>query len=59
METLNDTYETPLIKLVNKILIKAFQEEVSEIQIEPQENFLRVNFLVVFLIFFLHHLMTS
>ncbi len=44
MEILNDTYETPLIKLVNKILLKAFQEEVSEIQIEPQENLLRVNF---------------
>ncbi|NET37551.1 MAG: type II/IV secretion system protein [Cyanothece sp. SIO1E1] len=34
----------PVIALVNKILVKAVQEEVSAIHIEPQEDFLRVRF---------------
>lgn len=34
----------PVIALVNKIMIKALQEGVSDIHIEPQEEFLRVRF---------------
>jgi type IV pilus assembly protein PilB len=34
----------PIIALVNKILIKALQLDVSDIHIEPQEEFLRVRF---------------
>ncbi|MEQ8971841.1 MAG: GspE/PulE family protein [Coleofasciculus sp. C1-SOL-03] len=34
----------PVINLVNKILAKALQEEVSDIHIEPQEEYLRVRF---------------
>lgn len=36
--------KAPVIKLVNKILAKALQEEVSDIHIEPQENYLRIRF---------------
>ncbi|MBE9223769.1 type II/IV secretion system protein [Cyanobacterium stanieri LEGE 03274] len=38
----NDANQAPIIKLVNKILIKALQESVSDIHIEPQEEILRV-----------------
>lgn len=34
--------QAPIIKLVNKIMIKALQESVSDIHIEPQEEVLRV-----------------
>ncbi|MBD2325881.1 GspE/PulE family protein [Alkalinema sp. FACHB-956] len=34
----------PIVTLVNKILIKALQMGVSDIHIEPQEEFLRVRF---------------
>lgn len=34
----------PVIALVNKILVKALQEKVSDIHIEPQEEHLRVRF---------------
>jgi type IV pilus assembly protein PilB len=34
----------PVINLVNKILAKALQEDVSDIHIEPQEEYLRVRF---------------
>lgn len=34
----------PIIKLANQILIKALQEGVSDIHIEPQENGLRIRF---------------
>jgi type IV pilus assembly protein PilB len=34
----------PIITLVNKILIKALQNGVSDIHVEPQEEFLRVRF---------------
>jgi type IV pilus assembly protein PilB len=36
--------DAPVINLVNKILIKALQEGVSDIHIEPQEEHLRVRF---------------
>lgn len=38
----NDANQAPIIQLVNKILIKAIQEGVSDIHIEPQELLLRV-----------------
>jgi len=41
---LQDADTAPVITLVNKILIKALQEKVSDIHIEPQEEFLRVRF---------------
>lgn len=34
----------PVIKLVNQILLKALHEGVSDIHVEPQEEFLRVRF---------------
>lgn len=36
--------EAPVIALVNKIMIKALQDGVSDIHIEPQEEHLRVRF---------------
>ncbi|NJM96192.1 MAG: type II/IV secretion system protein [Phormidesmis sp. RL_2_1] len=41
---LQDAGAAPVIALVNKILVKALQEEVSDIHIEPQEEFLRIRF---------------
>ncbi|MGP1375324.1 MAG: GspE/PulE family protein [Almyronema sp.] len=41
---LEDAGAAPVIALVNKILVKALQEEVSDIHIEPQEDFLRIRF---------------
>ena len=41
---LQDADAAPVIALVNKILIKALQEKVSDIHIEPQEEYLRVRF---------------
>ena len=41
---LQDAGAAPVIALVNKILVKALQEEVSDIHVEPQEDFLRVRF---------------
>jgi len=43
-EALNDAGGAPVINLVNRILAKALQEEVSDIHIEPQEEYLRVRF---------------
>lgn len=40
----NQASSAPVIKLVNKILLKALQEGVSDIHIEPQENDLRIRF---------------
>ncbi|OKH11634.1 GspE/PulE family protein [[Limnothrix rosea] IAM M-220] len=40
----NQASSAPVIKLVNKILLKALQEGVSDIHIEPQEKDLRVRF---------------
>ncbi|NHC36747.1 GspE/PulE family protein [Scytonema millei] len=42
--SLKDADAAPVIALVNKILIKALQEKVSDIHIEPQEEYLRVRF---------------
>lgn len=39
-----DAEAAPVIALVNKIMIKALQEGVSDIHIEPQEEYLRVRF---------------
>lgn len=39
-----DADAAPVIALVNKILVKALQEKVSDIHIEPQEEYLRVRF---------------
>ena len=39
-----DADAAPVIALANKIMIKALQEGVSHIHIEPQEEFLRVRF---------------
>nr|WP_290227646.1 type II/IV secretion system protein [Trichocoleus desertorum] len=36
--------DAPVISLVNKILIKALQDGVSDIHIEPQEEYLRIRF---------------
>jgi type IV pilus assembly protein PilB len=41
---LQDADAAPVIALVNKILIKALQEKVSDIHIEPQEEYLRIRF---------------
>ncbi len=40
----SDADAAPVIALVNKIMIKALQEGVSDIHIEPQEETLRVRF---------------
>lgn len=40
----NQASSAPVIKLVNKILLKALQEGVSDIHIEPQEKDLRIRF---------------
>jgi type IV pilus assembly protein PilB len=39
-----DAEAAPIITLVNKILIKALQMGVSDIHVEPQEEYLRVRF---------------
>lgn len=36
--------DAPVIALVNKVLAKALQEGVSDIHLEPQEDFLRIRF---------------
>jgi type IV pilus assembly protein PilB len=41
---LQDAEARPVIALVNKILVKALQEGVSDIHIEPQEEDLRIRF---------------
>ena len=41
---LQDAGAAPVIALVNKILVKALQEDISDIHIEPQEEFLRIRF---------------
>ncbi|HEY9625024.1 MAG TPA: GspE/PulE family protein [Crinalium sp.] len=41
---LADAEAAPVIALVNKILVKALQEGVSDIHIEPQEDNLRIRF---------------
>jgi type IV pilus assembly protein PilB len=39
-----DAEAAPVIALANKIMIKALQDGVSDIHVEPQEEFLRVRF---------------
>lgn len=39
-----DAEAAPIVQLVNKILIKALQMSVSDIHIEPQEEYLRIRF---------------
>jgi type IV pilus assembly protein PilB len=41
---LADADAAPVIALANKILVKALQEGVSDIHIEPQEEYLRIRF---------------
>jgi type IV pilus assembly protein PilB len=41
---LQDAGAAPVIALVNKILVKALQDGVSDIHIEPQEEHLRIRF---------------
>ena len=41
---LQDAGAAPVIALVNKILVKALQDGISDIHIEPQEEFLRIRF---------------
>jgi len=43
-EALQDAGAAPVIALVNKILVKALQDGVSDIHIEPQEEALRIRF---------------
>lgn len=43
-EALQDAEAAPVIALVNKIMVKALQEGVSDIHIEPQEESLRIRF---------------
>jgi type IV pilus assembly protein PilB len=43
-EALEDAEAAPVIALVNKILVKALQDGVSDIHIEPQEEHLRIRF---------------
>ena len=42
--SLQDAEAAPVISLVNKVLAKALQEDVSDIHIEPQEESLRIRF---------------
>lgn len=44
VDALRGAEDAPIIALVNKILAKALQDGVSDIHIEPQEEFLRVRF---------------
>ncbi len=44
VDALKGAEDAPIIALVNKILAKALQDGVSDIHIEPQEEFLRVRF---------------
>ncbi len=43
-DAVRNAEDAPIIKLANQILIKALQEGVSDIHIEPQENGLRIRF---------------
>ena len=44
LATIDDANQAPVISLGNKILIKALQDGVSDIHIEPQEKKLRVRY---------------
>lgn len=44
LDNSKDANDAPIIKLVNQILLKALNEGVSDIHIEPQEEYLRIRF---------------
>ena len=44
LDAVADADAAPIVALVNKILIKALQTGVSDIHVEPQEEFLRIRF---------------
>ncbi|MCW6038385.1 GspE/PulE family protein [Spirulina subsalsa FACHB-351] len=44
LDASQDAQGAPIINLVNKILMKALNDGVSDIHVEPQENFLQVRF---------------
>ncbi|MFW6359223.1 MAG: GspE/PulE family protein [Chroococcales cyanobacterium] len=44
LDAVNEAQGAPVISLVNRILIKALKEGVSDIHVEPQEEHLRVRF---------------
>ncbi|MEM1368250.1 MAG: ATPase, T2SS/T4P/T4SS family [Cyanobacteria bacterium P01_H01_bin.15] len=44
LASVTEAHEAPVIKLVNRILIRALSEKASDIHIEPQEDALRVRF---------------
>ena len=43
-DAIQDAETAPIIALVNKVLAKALQEGVSDIHLEPQEEYLRIRF---------------
>lgn len=44
LAAMDDAQGAPVINLVNKVLIKALEEGVSDIHVEPQEETLRIRF---------------
>lgn len=42
--SLKDASDAPVISLVNRIMAKALQEGVSDIHVEPQEDYMRIRF---------------
>ncbi len=44
LDSMRDAQEAPIINLGNKILAKALNEGVSDIHLEPQEEFLRIRY---------------
>ncbi len=44
LDSVGDADAAPIVALVNKILIKALQTGVSDIHVEPQEEYLRIRF---------------
>ena len=43
-QALRSAGDAPIVKLANQILVKALKEGVSDIHVEPQEEFLRIRF---------------
>lgn len=44
VSSINDAESGPIVNLVNKVLIKALQDGVSDIHVEPQEEEMRIRF---------------
>jgi type IV pilus assembly protein PilB len=44
ISSMNDAESGPIVNLVNKVLIKALQDGVSDIHVEPQEEDMRIRF---------------